>query len=475
MTAALITLYEGEVQEVADTGLLKGCVAAELISLRVRRAALALDSAAQRSRWDRASDDDDDDNDDQQETRPVVRWAEPGKLIRVDNLVGSFTLPSGQQVEILPKLAVVDPKAARQSLQRMWSYAMDLNLREDQQTAGVMVEANLPLHEWLLERFVRELNALINKGLRSHYVAEQDNLMTLRGRLDVSRNIRQNAFAAHRFYCIFDILSLNRPENRLLRSAIDVVVRMTSQADTRKKAAVIRDLLHEIPPSQHIHADFAAWRSDRSMLNYREIRQTCEWLLLRQSAAPVRGQQAMFGRLVRMNDVFERYVTRWLAEKIDTGFQVEGQARFSNAGEKILALRGNTVLHSMRPDILIRKTDGQYVAVFDVKWKRPRADKIISREDFYQLYAYATHWLTGRGEEDPKTTIAVIYPSVDDKDPTLAPFRFPQAANVAGYAFHFRLPHFDAPTGWTEGFFSLDSSNCPLKNIGLTEAIITGQ
>lgn len=364
-----------------------------------------------------------------------------GRKLRVGNLVGAFRLPSGLEIEILPKLGPSCSRDARLSLRRMWSYAMDLSIREDETSASMETTADLPIHEWLLKRFLDQLDRLVAQGLRSHYVEQDDNLLTMRGRLIVGENIRRNAFAAHRFYSRFDEFSLNRPENRLIRSALNVVVRETSSPNTRKFAAGLRERMHEIPLSNNVSADFAAWCIDRSMAHYREIRQTCEWLLHRQSSAPVGGAKEAWGRVVRMNDVFERYVTRWLSEKSHENVQVSGQGRGAYQGTKVLArtVDGNNgaPIHTMRPDIVIwNKIEREKaVAVLDVKWKEVDDRKPFSREDLYQLFAYGKHWLcANRGG-----VVAAIYP-VLSKPGKPSTYCFPNQENLILRRIFFQIP-----------------------------------
>ncbi len=384
--------------------------------------------------------------------RHVVSLGRNGKVLHVGNLVGAFVLPCGAQVEIVPKVSPADPHpvAARLSLRRMWSYAMDLALRDHSQTADVEIERDLPIHEWLLRRFMTQATNLVAKGLRSQYLEEQDNLLTMRGRLLVGENIRRNAFAAHRFVCRFDEFSLNRPENRLIRSALDVVARETSKTETGKMALALRERMHEIPPSKNVSADLAAWRNDRTMFHYREIRQTCEWLLQRKSSTPVGGTKQAWGRVVRMNDVFERYVVRWLSENSGSGFHVVGQGRGSHEGTMPLATADdgrNTAIHTMRPDMVLRGEPpcNKAIGVYDVKWKITDRSKPFSREDLYQLFSYAKHWLPDGG------CVGAIYPTAD-KEAAAEKYQFPNFRNLKLHKIYFRIPQISCcSTRWDEG------------------------
>ena len=196
------------------------------------------------------------------------------------------------------------------------------------------------------------------------------------------------------------------------------------------------------------------------MTHYQEIRPTCEWILLERAPTPTAGRQALFGRFVRMNDVFERYVTRWMQERMTEDHAVAGPGEGHDSTLPLCQDQGG---HQMRPDIRIHHIQGRSrrcSAVLDAKWKKSRDDrKIASREDFYQMYAYASHWLRTQPKEEmspPDTLIGLVYPSVNPGDASI-PFVFSELSDygVRGASLKFLLPQRAAGAGgtnWLEGF-----------------------
>ena len=410
---------------------------------------------------DSEADDLDSDAEDDQGVSLATQTRQGG--IRLRHLVGSGSLQSelgSVQLEILPKVTPGDDQeASRAGLLRMWTYAADLNLRENPNTAS-MQDVRMPLHEWLIRRFLDQVDRLLARGIRAHYVEEEGNLATVRGRVLVRDNLRQNAFAPHRFYCRYEAFTPDRPENRLIRRAIDKIRARTQDADNRKRAAALAEWLHEIRPSTDVARDFKFWSKDRLMTHYQEIRPTCEWILLERAPTPTAGRQALFGRFVRMNDVFERYVTRWMQERMTQGHAVASPGEGQDFIRPLCKGQGG---HKMQPDIRVHQIEGRSrrcTAVLDAKWKKAREDrKIASREDFYQMYAYASHWLRTQAKEEsspPDTLIGLVYPSVNPGDASI-PFEFSELSDyrVRGASLKFLLPQRDAGAGgtnWREGF-----------------------
>lgn len=388
---------------------------------------------------------------------------------RVRNLVGSAQLPHcGLQVEILPKLMVgtaADDEQRRgqhrATLMRMWQFAADLQLRDDDRQAP-MEMAQLPLHEWLVQRFLRQVQALLSRGLRFEYIEREDNQTTARGRLMVGANMRINALAPHRFYCRFEELSPDRPENRLIRSALDRVMQRTANVQSRRTAASLADWMHDVPPSRRIAHDLSLWRDDRLMAHYKEIRSTCRWILEEQVSSPVSGKQAMFGRFVRMNDVFERYVARWMAQQLcsqqGNRFKLLDQTSGDSRARKELFMP-NGLQNPMKPDMLLFGSEAQSgcLAILDAKWKQPDVRELASRADLYQIYAYASHWLADGGGD---RVVALVYPQLHGTDLRHPqPFSFPNLKGVQGMALWFQLPAWNG-NRWTEGFI-IDEKTAP--------------
>lgn len=378
--------------------------------------------------------------------RPVGgdRW-------KVTGLVGSGSLLDGRLAfEVLPKIYSSmgggeenRTNAARAGLLRMWQVAEGVSLNEHHEAGGVVQERNVALHEWLARRFLDHVEALLQRGVRMQYVERDDNLTVLRGRLLPPENLRVNAFAPHRFYCRFEELSLDRPENRLIRAALQRVERGTREAATRRRASSLGERLHEVPPSRLIARDFAAWKEDRLMIHYRALRNSCSWILHERMPAPVGGEQQMFGCFVRMHKLFERYVQKWIETKLrsgDGGLRVEAQA------DKVFCRGLASPWHQdrMRPDLLIYAEPGPHpIRILDTKWKKVGSQDRIARADLFQMVAYAKFWFGDNWQpNEPKPMLGLIYPTLGEPGETTR-FRFEVPMDsVALETIRFRLPSF---------------------------------
>jgi 5-methylcytosine-specific restriction enzyme subunit McrC len=95
--------------------------------------------------------------------------------------------------------------------------------------------------------------------------------------------------------------------------------------------------------------------------------------------------------LLDMERVFERYVTRGVAEAFALSEEYAVAAQKSYQFHKPVS-RGPDLL--MRPDVTVER-NGRPCLVVDAKWKRTRGVRIPT-EDVYQMLAYATGLGVGR-------------------------------------------------------------------------------
>ena len=111
--------------------------------------------------------------------------------IRVNSYVGVFRAPCGFQIEVLPKTGRhTSPDEARGLLIEMLQCLT--GFRHIKTANADLVTKRMPLLEVFIQQFLLAVGSLVKRGLRSDYVARQDNLFALRGRLLVTRQISES-------------------------------------------------------------------------------------------------------------------------------------------------------------------------------------------------------------------------------------------------------------------------------------------
>lgn len=338
------------------------------------------------------------------------------RALRLDSYVGVVQTPCGTTLEILPK-HTTDAGSAEDSralLCRMLRSVLDLRSRETDEADLRLFRS--PLHEWVMRQFLLALDHLVKRGVRFDYQRIEEEQRYLRGQLDVVRQMRQPPGREHRFQIRHDIFLPDRPENRLLRLALERVCKATQDPANWRLAQELRGLLQEVPASGNVGQDFRQWRHDRLMAHYQPVKPWCELILGQHMPMAVAGQWRGISLLFPMEELFERYVGRWLQRQLLPSARLKEQA-----ASQFLCQHEGSPMFQLRPDLLIEQGATRWV--LDTKWKLldagDRPGKYgLSQQDFYQLYAYGRKYLGGEGR------MALIYPAWGRFAAPLAPFDF---------------------------------------------------
>lgn len=353
------------------------------------------------------------------------------RALKLDSYVGFVETPCGTRLEILPKHTERDGcrDESRELLQRMIQTALDLPSREAGAADLKLFDA--PLSEWVMRQFLDALDYLIKRGLRFDYQRVEEEQRFLRGQLNVVAQMRQPPGRQHHFQIRHDIFLPDRPENRLLKRALEKVCTNTQEPGNWRLAHELRSLLQEIPASRDIRQDFKQWRSDRLMAHYQPIRPWCELILGEQSPLSVAGDWRGISLLFPMERLFEQYVEVLLRRQLPAGASLLPQR-----SSEYLCWHQGQRMFQLRPDLLLNYNKQCWV--LDTKWKlldgADRQSKYgLSQADFYQLFAYGHRYLPGEGE------MVLIYPRTERFSQPLEHYRFDNGGNLTLWVLPFDL------------------------------------
>lgn len=342
---------------------------------------------------------------------------ESRRWLRLDNYVGVIQTPCGTTLEILPKVhdAKADIPASRRLLQKMLSTCLELPVRDSQRASIQAFDA--PLNEWVMRQFLDALETLVKRGLRFDYHRVQSRERFLKGRLDLARQSRQQPGAANQFCIEHDIFDSDRPENRLVKAALDLVVNSCVHPDNWRLSRELSELLVDVPRSIDVRQDFRRWGRTRLLAHYQSIRPWCQLILGGETPISTAGSWDGMSLLFPMEKVFERYVGACLRRQLPAAVELRRTAR-----DKSLCDHRGAPWFNLQPDLMLERAGRRLT--MDTKWKlldRNRDDAAskygLSQSDFYQLFAYGHKYQSGRGD------LLLIYPSTQRFETALPEFR----------------------------------------------------
>lgn len=321
------------------------------------------------------------------------------RTIRLNDMVGTLMLPGGRQLEILPKTASAanSPVQSRRLLCKILRTV--LGVKPCITDPAPLELFRLPLTDWVAHQFLRILQKLVRPRLRSSYTRVEERRPFLRGKLNVQRQLNALPHELHLFHICHDIFSLNRPENRLLKSALSKIGKTVISPDNLRLCRNLATALTEIPDSSDVEGDFARWGTDRLATDYAVIRPWCELVLGNEMPYSVAGRHVGPSWLFHMPTLFEKYVEKKLSERIlpEVGMKVQKK-------EMHLCTCRNKDLFGLQPDLrIIHRTSAEQI-ILDTKWKYLEHPGDIKQEDVTQVYVYGQYYLKGAGR------VGLIYP-----------------------------------------------------------------
>lgn len=311
------------------------------------------------------------------------------KGLRARGVVGVIAA-ADCQLEILPKIegageTDVDDATLRHRLIHMLAMAWDIRI--DARAITQLGWQRDTILELLIRLYCSKLTDAVRRGIPQQYTEHQDDLPTLRGRLDVTRQFSTLAVSPQKLACRFDARSPDIALNQVMRTAIGKLSRLAQAPDNQR---ALRELSFAYADISEVSPGALRWDLfvlDRTNTRWRELLSLARLFLAdrhqQTSAGPIDG----FALLFEMNVLFEEYVARLLARALaGTGLSVSAQG-----GHRDCLFEGETGRFRTRPDLIVRR--GNEIAVIvDTKWKRiTRIDdpkRGVSQADVYQLMAY---------------------------------------------------------------------------------------
>jgi len=303
---------------------------------------------------------------------PPDRW----RLV-ADSRIGVVFGP-GWEVRVAPRLAI--PK-----VMFLLAYAADAS---GWRATGPGFSVEEDLFASVASGFATQTERALALGPLRGYVSLDEQATTLRGRLRVGDQIARRAALPIPLEITYDDYTADIPENRMLRGATDVLVRLPlTPASVRKRLRRIQSELEDVGPtlpSPTVQAPV----SSRLNARYRSALALAQLILRGTSITTEKGEVASASFIFDMNVVFEDFLSATL------------QRALQRSGGRVKLQHGQEHLDDerrirLKPDITWWE-GGRCRAVVDAKYK-PLTDARFPNADAYQMLAYCTALGLDRG------------------------------------------------------------------------------
>ncbi|MHA1280063.1 MAG: McrC family protein [Candidatus Helarchaeota archaeon] len=316
-------------------------------------------------------------------------------MIQINNIV----------IEVLPKidystngkLGEGDRQSVASNLLVMLAYAYNVNF--DSQTLSSLKSKSGNWYELLIRFFAMELHKQIKQGLFRSYQNKEDTLSYIKGKWDISQQIRKHAYSKVNFDLLFDEFTENILLNRLFKTITIILLAQTRDNVSRRLLIDIKQWLANVEEiynfDQVIFSQIHfSWLNDR----YKDAFNLAELFFKGQTLQVKEGDTEAIAFVFDMNDLFEGFITHFL---IKHHKKIFNQFKYSpiispQMSTKTMYLAkdalGQGKIH-LRPDIVLQNPISKTnILILDTKYKqlgREYANNKLSPSDIYQMLAYS--------------------------------------------------------------------------------------
>jgi 5-methylcytosine-specific restriction enzyme subunit McrC len=307
------------------------------------------------------------------------------EYLKVKNFVGVIEIGGGFCLEILPKIyPYTDIKTSKRILITMLRSLPNLPFIALQE-AHLQEDKSLSLLDIFVKQFLKEIEEILKIGLKSDYIVQEEAQPYLQGKIIIGEDLKSKLTQPEQFYIQFQALVSDTPANRLIKSTLIKLEKLPTFATK------IRELLFafdHIAISAKIESDIALMEKD--IKSYKSIyyEKVYWWIRLfweEHAWTPFHGNNIGLALLFPMQRVFEMYITNEIKKKYQHLYKVVVQEK------KLFLIESPQPLFGLQPDIVLKDSQNQAVAIVDMKWKLLNEKKRnwgVEAGDIYQIYVY---------------------------------------------------------------------------------------
>ncbi|MBL30975.1 MAG: hypothetical protein CMC81_07045 [Flavobacteriaceae bacterium] len=265
--------------------------------------------------------------------------------------------------------------------------------------------------EFFSHIFDSALTKYLKNGINKDYITLNEELKTIRGKIDFSNTIKSLGFKSKKFTCIYDQYSINTEFNQLIKSTINILIRSKIKIETKKdlKKKLIyfkgvddikinRDLFKKIKIAKHRkHLKFLTNLSYyiHSKIGFNE--NTGKYEL-----------SDFISSDKEMAAIFEKFILNFYKKNLDRNkYKVKGSEQIKWDSDEV-----DEFYPRMKTDITIQKKDSKliidtkyYNDVYQYNFNVPK----FKSNNLYQIYTYINNYKPTNHSESVEGML--LYPS----------------------------------------------------------------
>lgn len=255
----------------------------------------------------------------------------------------------------------------------------------------------------------------LKQGLMRTYITRREDLSMVRGKIDLSQAMRVQMSCQRRMPCIYDELSEDNLCNRILKTALLLLLRH-GQVQPHHKTA-LKKILRYFADVETVEPRAVCWQRlnfDRQNHSYRMLMGICQLLFegMIQTTEAGTLRLAAFIDDQRMSRLYEKFILAY--------YRQEWAGRLQAAAPQIawaLDTAEDTYLPRMQSDVILRTA--HTTLIIDAKYyahtmQRHYGAQTLHSHNLYQIFAYVKNQAAAPAEAGREVAGLLLYARTDE-------------------------------------------------------------
>lgn len=332
-----------------------------------------------------------------------------GKLqnrFKVEQIFGKVTLKANSWVgvvELSNSRIILKPKFHKSVPLLIDMVCFSENIPYMKESEGKANIGPSSFMEVFVRLFLREVKEVIKKGLYKEYISEEDSLGVIRGSINFSENFKNTLYKPTKIFCVYDELSTNVLENKVLLTVLTYSSRLQLSAQTKKDLNRIRyEFEHICEP--YLDDNWPCFNYNRINAHYESVHRIAEYIFNGHSINDLfkYKDNSNYSLLINMNNLFEKFVIKLIERYLPKEYKVSVSPKVEDA-----VTSGGKNYTFIIPDIVVKNKFNSKITVFDAKYKEYGGKHVVHTDDIFQLHFYSQYYETN--SEKPQSVI--IFPT----------------------------------------------------------------
>ncbi len=309
------------------------------------------------------------------------------------------------------------PKIPIKNIYYMLCYAWNVLEQSDSISLGSEKFDNI--YNLFARIYINGTSSLIKRGFSRYYIQENEEVSTLKGKINISDSIKEQTFHNGRMICQYDNFSENIKLNQIVKTTMGILIKSPKlEANLRDKLLKLRLYFAGIQEIRFSKALFSTLRYNRNNNHYRMLINISQ-LIYQGLITNEVDNEIVFADFVRdkqMSKLYEKFVLNFFRIHLDEKkYTVHAPKLKWNLDEEI-SEEELSLLPEMRTDIVIQNKVKNTQLIIDTKYY---AQTLVSSNwtdvekvrtvHLFQILAYVNN-----SDFEGKINGMLLYPTIEN-------------------------------------------------------------